>query len=262
MSDKPSIGIFGLTSCAGDQLVILDCEDELLKLAELVSIEEFLMAMDDPEEKPSHLDVAFVEGTVVIPEDLKTLKDVRSRSDYLIAIGSCACSGGPPGILNKDETEKALTEVVGKKYVKDFPVLEPQPLKAYVDVDFSLTGCPIEKDEFLYLVGSLLRGELPDLRLTAVCAECIYNANTCLLIEEGKPCLGPITRGGCGARCPTRGGLCIGCKGPVEEANVSSHLNALLDHTGSIDELKRLAGIFWGADLRDGFIKLLEEVEK
>lgn len=30
---KPEIGIFGLTGCSGEQIVILNCEDELLYIA-------------------------------------------------------------------------------------------------------------------------------------------------------------------------------------------------------------------------------------
>ena len=34
---KPTVGIFGLTCCAGCQLSILNCEDELLKIAEKIT---------------------------------------------------------------------------------------------------------------------------------------------------------------------------------------------------------------------------------
>ena len=48
---KPKVGIFGLTGCAGDQLVILNCEDELLDLVELIDIRSFLMASSAIEAK-------------------------------------------------------------------------------------------------------------------------------------------------------------------------------------------------------------------
>ena len=31
---RPKVGIFGLTGCAGDQLQILNCEDELVRLSQ------------------------------------------------------------------------------------------------------------------------------------------------------------------------------------------------------------------------------------
>ena len=61
---KPTVGIFGLTGCAGDQLLILDCEDELLGLVELLDIRDFVMASSARDEL-SMLDVALVEGAVV-----------------------------------------------------------------------------------------------------------------------------------------------------------------------------------------------------
>ena len=38
--NKPTVGIFGLTGCAGDQLVILNCEDRLLDIAALIDVRE------------------------------------------------------------------------------------------------------------------------------------------------------------------------------------------------------------------------------
>ena len=46
---------------------------------------------------------------------------------------------------------------------------------------------------------------------------------------EGTPCLGPVTRAGCGALCPSVGRGCFGCFGPSEGANprsLSGHLVA------------------------------------
>ena len=40
---KPTVGIFGLTGCAGDQLVILNCEDQLLDVLAAVDLRDFLM---------------------------------------------------------------------------------------------------------------------------------------------------------------------------------------------------------------------------
>ncbi|MBI4753252.1 hypothetical protein HY793_02620 [Candidatus Desantisbacteria bacterium] len=59
---KPKIGIYGLSSCAGDQLVILNCEDEILSIASMVDIKSFIMAQTGNEE--TELDIALVEGTV------------------------------------------------------------------------------------------------------------------------------------------------------------------------------------------------------
>ena len=44
---KPTVGIFGLTGCAGDQLVILNCEDRLMDIVALLDVRDFLMASSE-----------------------------------------------------------------------------------------------------------------------------------------------------------------------------------------------------------------------
>ena len=51
--------------------------------------------------------------------------------------------------------------------------------------------------------------------------------NNCLLIERGLPCCGPITAAGCNARCPDLRVACVGCRGPVADANAESLLAAM-----------------------------------
>jgi sulfhydrogenase subunit delta len=38
----------------------------------------------------------------------------------------------------------------------------------------------------------------------------------CVVVARGLPCLGPVTRTGCGAICPGLGRDCYGCFGPAE----------------------------------------------
>ena len=96
---RPRVGIFGLTGCAGDQLQILNCEDELLWLADQLDIVDWMMAKSD-NDHTIPLDIAFVEGVVATTRDLETLREVRSRSSLLIAIGTCAVWGGLPAMRN------------------------------------------------------------------------------------------------------------------------------------------------------------------
>ena len=45
--NKLKIGIYELTGCAGDALLILDCEEEIVNIFKAVNIEAFLMAKSD-----------------------------------------------------------------------------------------------------------------------------------------------------------------------------------------------------------------------
>ena len=93
MNAKPTVGVFGMTGCAGDQLVILNCEDELRRLFDLLDVRDFLMASSGCDIE-CDLDLAFVDGAVVTPADENLLQGIRRRSRTLVAIGTCAVWGG------------------------------------------------------------------------------------------------------------------------------------------------------------------------
>ena len=223
--DKPSVGIYGLTGCAGDQLAIINCEDELLEIAGALNIKFFPMAMGANDED-CPLDIVFVEGAVVQPEDEQMLKELRERAALLVAIGTCAVWGGAQAMKNEVAREELKRAVYGPAG-RGFEAIVPQPLCHFVKVDLAISGCPIEKEQLLQGVASLLHGDLPLLPNYAVCTECKMAEYPCLLIEKGQLCLGPITVAGCKARCPGHNQPCIGCRGPVEEANVSSEVKVL-----------------------------------
>jgi coenzyme F420-reducing hydrogenase gamma subunit len=225
---KPTVGLFGLTGCAGDQLVVLNCEDELLALCELVELRDFLMASSDRDERCA-LDVAFVEGAVVTEEDERMLRRVRERARHLVALGTCAVWGGIPADPGDAPRRQLLREIYGEASEgwTDRPV---RAVRDVVKVDAEITGCPIEKSQLLYALAQLLAGNLPVLASYPVCAECRIRENRCLL-QAGQFCCGPLTVAGCSARCPSLGVACIGCRGPARDANIPSAV-ALLEEKG------------------------------
>lgn len=238
---KPVIGVFGLTSCAGDQLAIVNCEDELLAIAGAVDIKCFHMAQSNNDED-THYDVAFVEGTVVTEEDEERLKHIRANSGLLVALGSCAAFGGIPGAANDFKEDYLWNTVYGKK-VEEFGRKTASPLEDFVDVDLVIPGCPVEKSDLLNGVASLLHGDVPLITNSPVCVECKMKENACLLLK-GKLCLGPVSRGGCDARCPTHGIECRGCRGPVEDANIGSELSILVENGYEKGDVARAMATF------------------
>ena len=94
----------------------------------------------------------------------------------------------------------------------------------------AIPGCPMEKDEFLRAVASLLNGDLPQPAAYPVCLECKMKEKDCLLVSRQIACAGPVTAAGCGARCPGYNVPCIGCRGPVDEANFAS-MKDILDES-------------------------------
>ena len=217
---KPTVGIFGLTGCAGDQLVLLNCEAELLSLVELLDLRDFTMAASEPDDE-CPLDLAFVEGAVVTLEDAALLRRIRARSTTLVAIGTCAVWGGVPGMGSPVPRDQLLREVYGT-VPEDWDAPPVRAVRDVVEVDAEITGCPIEKEELLRAISSLLNGNLPVLPKHPVCTECRIRENRCLLIQDGQLCCGPLTVAGCRARCPSAGVPCVGCRGPSLDANVAS----------------------------------------
>lgn len=239
---KPKVGVYGLSSCAGDQLMILNCEDEILEIASKIDIKSFIMAQTGNVE--TEIDVAFVEGAVSTKRDLEYLNDIRKRTSVLVAIGTCAVWGGIYSTRNDVPREKFLKDVYGEKGPEYFDSLPAQPLKDFVKVDLSLPGCPIEKRWFLRVFASFLHGDLLEVPDFALCSECKMMEYECLLVERGVFCLGPVTIEGCKARCPGHNIPCIGCHGPVGEANYASEVKILLDKGYTMEEIKRRMGLF------------------
>ena len=199
---KPKIGVYGFTGCAGDQLIIIHTEDEILNLFGSTDIQSFVMASSNPIE--GELDVAFVEGSISTEEEKEHIQDIRKRAKILVAIGNCAVSGGPQAMYTGDgKYKERLQNVYGDvKFITD--PLEAKPIDAYVEVDYYLPGCPIDQKQAFALISRLIHGAVPEPYPHPVCHECKLNENKCLLLDK-KFCLGPLTKGGCDSVCPSHG---------------------------------------------------------
>lgn len=229
------VGIFSLTSDAGCSLEFLNFEDDLLAIAHAVDILHFPMARAYNTDGP--FDVAFVEGVPARSMEPEVLKDVRRNSKLLVALGSCASFGGVPAAQHFHDLKDM------KKYVykgmEDLDTLEIYPVSNYVRVDFQLRGCPASKWEIMETLTALIAGRAPQLKAYPQCVECKVLENRCLLIE-GQPCLGPITRAGCGVICPSVGVPCDGCRGPTEEPNLKSAIQIMSRDTTYPDLVRKL----------------------
>src|SRR3990172_2568355 len=95
---KPKLAVWKFASCDGCQLSILDCEDELLALAEHVEIAYFPEATRAVAKGP--YDLSLVEGSITTPHDAERIQQVRRVSKTLITIGACETSGGIQALRN------------------------------------------------------------------------------------------------------------------------------------------------------------------
>ncbi|MCD5396390.1 MAG: hydrogenase [Candidatus Pacebacteria bacterium] len=223
MSKKLKIGIISLTSCEGCQIAILSLGEKLLKLKDKVEFLEFRYLEDQP--WPEHFDVAFIEGSPITKEQLKTLKEARKRADKLIVLGNCAALGGVHEIKNYKDKEKIQRYVY--KHKKGIANPEIKEIDNFVKVDFTIPGCPINPEEFLMVLKQLIKGEEPKIRQIFVCGECpLQGTKNCFLLQK-KVCFGPWTLGGCGAPCPKNGLLCLACRGFKKNVNLDVMIKSL-----------------------------------
>ncbi len=216
--EKPRLAVWKFASCDGCQLTLLDCEDELLALAEQLDIAYFPEASRRMMRGP--YDLSLVEGSITTPGDAERIRRVRRLSKKLVTIGACATAGGIQALRNfADVTEFAAYVYPHPEYLKTLAT--STPISAHVPVDFELRGCPIDKRQLLEVIKAFLVGRKPGIANHSVCMECKARGNVCVMVAERTPCLGPVTHAGCGALCPSYHRGCYGCFGPVDGANTA-----------------------------------------
>lgn len=218
------------------------------------------------------LAAALVNGAVRTEADREMLALLRKKAQVLVAHGACAQFGGVVGLGNVHPVARLLGwsyadletlagPGVGPEAASAAAPLCPRagPLAEHAAVDWSIPGCPPTPE----LVAECLAALFAERRLPAgtvfgaqqaLCRECprreslpeaptlqrfhrpqevLWDAERCFLAQE-LVCLGPATRGGCGARCVGGNAPCRGCFGPLPAdadhgAQSAAFLATLLD---------------------------------
>lgn len=101
------------------------------------------------------LDVAFIEGALSSEEHVRRVKEIRSKSKKVVAIGACAVSGLPSAQRNDfDEARRKEIQPILDK----FQYL-PKALKLAdaITVDVNVPGCPMNEKTFMDALNSLLK---------------------------------------------------------------------------------------------------------
>jgi coenzyme F420-reducing hydrogenase gamma subunit len=216
---KPKLAVWKFASCDGCQLTLLDCEDELLTIADRVQVAYFLEASRARVRGP--YDLSLVEGSISTPADAERIRQVRRASRHLVTIGACATAGGIQALRNLADVGEFLSVVYAHpEYIATLE--RSTPVADHVPVDFELRGCPIDKRQLLEVIGAFLAGRKPAVPGHSVCMDCKERGIVCVMVADGTPCLGPVTQAGCGALCPAWRRGCYGCFGPAETPNTAA----------------------------------------
>lgn len=239
MAARPKVAFFEFTSCEGCQLTVIDSLQTHPELLDAVEIVRFREAMS---EKGDDYQVAFIEGSCTRPSDEAPLKAIREKAQIVVALGTCAHLGGVNAIRNRFPLDDVRRYVYGDQaeWYETYPA---RPLEAVIPVDAVLPGCPIDRNEFVRAVKALLQGRLPAIPDYPVCVECKLKENVCIY-QRGGTCLGPITRAGCDAICPTYGDGCEGCRGLIPHPNLDSLKTVLAEYGLSPDQIEAKMTLF------------------
>jgi F420-non-reducing hydrogenase small subunit len=174
-----------------------------------------------------------------------------------------ATTDNPKGILPE-------TRVQTKEGVLTIPEFynTVRTLDQTVEVDYYVPGCPPVGEQVAAVMNTIVGGKLPPKGAVLgasdkpLCDECkrvkgdrkikkivrtyeiVPNTEKCLL-DQGIICMGPATRGGCGAQCITANMPCRGCYGAVpgvldQGAKMLSALSSNFD-AESEEEIERIA---------------------
>lgn len=200
---RKTLAIFSLTSCEGCQFELLSFFDHFSQIANFYDVKNFRIGQE--ENFPGPFDVALIEGSPDGDKHATILRKIRKESAIVIALGACAHLGGI-----QSERNRLPKTLINKPAIG--------PIKNVIKVDCVIPGCPVSHTETIACLMDLYWGKtfrLPDL---GICYECRANENECL-VKKDKPCLGPITRAGCNSICINKGEACLGCRGPINQAN-------------------------------------------
>ena len=233
---KPRVAVFKFASCDGCQLTLLDCENELLAIANAIDIADFREASSAVLDGP--YDLSLVEGSVTTQHDARRIKEIRAASKVLVTIGACATAGGIQALRNFGDVEEFTRAVYARpEFISTLAT--STPIRDHVSVDFELRGCPISKGQLVELVSSYLGGRQPNVPTESVCIECKRRGNVCVLVAPRHP----VPRSGhpdrLGAICPAFHRGCYGCFGPQDNPNAPSLIKKIGELGMTAPEIQR-----------------------
>jgi sulfhydrogenase subunit delta len=219
MAKRLRVAVHKFSSCDGCQLALLNLGPALLAVADRFEILHFAEA--GPVDPDAHVDVAIIEGSVSTPDEEARVKRIRAASRQLVTIGACATSGGIQALRNLPHEGDWLGAVYASpQYIES--LANVRAISAVVKVDLELWGCPVTSVQVLAALRALGSGVLPVNEADKVCVECKRAQTVCVMVTRQAPCLGPVTRSGCGAICPRYGRDCYGCFGPSDTPNTAA----------------------------------------
>lgn len=152
---KLVVGWFSFTCCEDSTILFTellnDHLDEWKKLVEF----RYARALKSKNSMEG-LDVAFIEGAISSEKQADAVRKIRDNAKYVVAIGSCACTGLPSASRN-DFVDDMITERI-QRYMNDFDYSKKvQRLEEVIKIDDAVGGCPMNTANFVAALTKYLK---------------------------------------------------------------------------------------------------------
>lgn len=157
MADAPKrkirIGWFSYSCCEDSTIVFTELLNDHWR--EWKQIFDFIHArVLQARNRWEPMDIAFIEGAVASGHQAEEIRKIRGLAKYVVAIGSCACTGLPSAQRNtftdaqKKDVEFLVARFGGLDKVKK--------LSEVIKVDAEVSGCPMDPKKFIEAATALI----------------------------------------------------------------------------------------------------------
>ena len=186
--NRPKVAFYWCASCGGCEEAVVDLNEALLDVAGKMDIVLWPVAFDFKYKdldtlQNDELLVAFINGAIRTDEQAHIARLLRQKASLVVAFGSCAHTGGIPGLANLTTKDKIFkTSYLDSPTVVNANGTLPQtvsvtdgitaPLPAFwehvhtldqlLDVDYYLPGCPPMPENVMSAVTAILENTLPE----------------------------------------------------------------------------------------------------
>lgn len=152
---KMAVGWFSFTCCEDSTILFTELlNDHLAEWRKVVDFQHVKALRTN--NKLEGLDVAFVEGAISSPSQAEEVKKIRDSAKYVVAIGSCACTGMPSASRNEFGDEQINERI--RWYLDHFDYSQNvQKLEDVIKVDDKVEGCPMNVPVFYQALEKYLK---------------------------------------------------------------------------------------------------------